>query len=77
MIIATALDRDATLEKLAAELTNAAYPVVLRYDVGAKWLDLQLDLWEALTDTLKRLGRGDNEYSANSSVHPMTSDFFG
>jgi hypothetical protein len=39
---------------LAAELTAAAYPVALRYTVGDKWLDLQLDLWRALTETLKQ-----------------------
>jgi hypothetical protein len=44
------------LEALAAELTAAAYPIVLRHAVGDKWLDLQLELWRVLTETVKRLG---------------------
>ena len=44
------VDAEQSLAALAAELTAAAYPVVLRYGLGDKWLDLQLDLWRALTD---------------------------
>src|SRR5947209_4437355 len=40
---------DQSLAALAAELTAAAYPVALRHAVGDKWLDLQLELWWALT----------------------------
>ena len=42
------------LENLAAELTEAAYPVALRHGVGKEWLDLQLDLWKALTQTVQK-----------------------
>jgi hypothetical protein len=50
-------DADQSLAALAAELTAAAYPVALRHAVGDKWLDLQLELWWALTETVKkRLG---------------------
>jgi hypothetical protein len=52
----TALDRDAQLETLAAELTIAAYRVVLRTGAQGTWLDLQLDLWRALSDTVKTWG---------------------
>jgi hypothetical protein len=46
-------EREAALENLAAELTDAAYRVALRHGVGDKWLDLQLDLWRALTHAMK------------------------
>ena len=47
----------ASLENLAAELTDAAYRVALRHGVGEKWLDLQLDLWGALTQTIEKRSR--------------------
>ena len=37
-------DPDASLEMLAAELTSAAYNVVIQHGVGDKWLDVQLAL---------------------------------
>ena len=49
----TRVDRDAPLESLAAELTLAAYRVALRTRTGGSWLDLQLDLWRALADTVE------------------------
>ncbi len=44
---------NASLEDLAAELADAAYRLALRHGVGDKWLDLQLDLWGAMTQTIK------------------------
>jgi hypothetical protein len=52
----TACDQEAQLE-LAAELTAAAYPVALRHGVGGKWLDLELDLWRVLAETVQRWQR--------------------
>ena len=49
----TAVNRDALLETLAAELTLAAYRVALRTRAEGTWLDLELDLWRALADTAK------------------------
>jgi hypothetical protein len=49
----TAANRDALLETFAAELTLAAYRVALRTGTQGTWLDLQLDLWRALADTVK------------------------
>ena len=49
----TRADRDAPLESLAAELTLAAYRVALRTRTGDTWLDLELDLWRALADTVE------------------------
>ena len=54
---AVVVDADRTLEVFAAELTAAAYPVALLHGVGDKWLDLELDLWRVLTETVKKWGR--------------------
>ena len=47
-------DTEHSLAALAAELTAAAYPVALRHAVGDRWLDLQLELWRALTETVEK-----------------------
>jgi hypothetical protein len=49
-------DRDDLLDNFAAELARAAYCVVLRHRSSDTWLDLELDLWKALTDTVKHRG---------------------
>jgi hypothetical protein len=54
----TPVDRDALLESLAAELSLAAYRVALRTRTRGTWLDLELDLWEALANTVKTWGEG-------------------
>jgi hypothetical protein len=46
--------RDAFLENLGAELTEAAYPVMLRHGVVDNWLDLQLELWKVLDEIVKK-----------------------
>jgi hypothetical protein len=48
---------DHPLEAFAAELPVAAYGVALRHGVGDSWLDLELNLWLVLTDTVKKWGR--------------------
>ena len=50
-------DRDAQLDTLVADLTRAAYHVALRHGAARTWLDLQLDLWQALADTVEQWGR--------------------
>jgi len=49
----TAGDRKVFVEDLAAELTEAAYPVALRHGTPASWIDLELDLWRTLVDKVK------------------------
>jgi hypothetical protein len=44
----------ADTEHSLAALTAAAYPVALRHAVGDRWLDLQLELWQSLTETVKK-----------------------
>ena len=53
----TVADPDQPLEAFTAELTAAAYAVALRHGAGDKWLDLELDLWLALTETVNKWGR--------------------
>jgi hypothetical protein len=55
--LGTSGDGDICLENFAAELTSAAYPVALCHGVRERWLDLQLDLWRELTETVKQWGR--------------------
>jgi ligand-binding sensor domain-containing protein len=50
------VDAEQSLADLAAELTASAYSVALRHAVGDRWLDLQLELWWALTETIKQRG---------------------
>ena len=52
----TPVDRDALLETFAAELTLAAYRVALRTRTRGTWLDLELELWRALADTVQTWG---------------------
>jgi hypothetical protein len=51
--VKTRIDRDAPLESLTADLTLAAYHVALQTRTGSTRLDLQLDLWRALADTVE------------------------
>jgi hypothetical protein len=70
-------DWNAFLENLAADLTNAAYPVVLEHGVGDYWLDLELKLWKAMTETVKKLDRGSLHALSKLSNPPKASEFFG
>jgi hypothetical protein len=46
--------RDAFLEKFGAELTRAAYPVMLRHGAVDDWLELELELWKVVKETVKK-----------------------
>jgi hypothetical protein len=46
--------RGSFLENFGAELTEAAYPVMLRHGAIDNWLDLQLELWTVLKDVAKK-----------------------
>ena len=62
----TPVDRDALLESLAADLTVAAYRIALRSRTRGTWLDLELDLWTVLADTVKTWG-GNGSVAAHAS----------
>ncbi len=50
----TSRDREIFVENFAAELTEAAYLAALRHGVAGSWVDLELDLWHALADTIRK-----------------------
>ncbi len=54
---ASSHDWDTALETFAAELTEAVYPVALGHGTGDSWVDLELDLWKALDQTVKKWGQ--------------------
>src|SRR5947209_7043084 len=54
---ALAVAPDSSLETFAAEVPEAVFPVALRYGVGDRWLDLELDLWRALSETVEKCAR--------------------
>ena len=45
---------DPTLEDFAAELTETAYPLLMRHGVVDNWLDLELELWKRLKATVRK-----------------------
>jgi hypothetical protein len=47
-------ESDSLLATLAADLTSAVYPVALRHAKPSSWVDLELDLWRALTETIQK-----------------------
>ena len=53
----TARDGDIGLENFAAELTSAVYPLVLRRGPKDSWLKVELGLWRALAETVKKWAR--------------------
>jgi hypothetical protein len=58
------VDRDALHEAFAAALTLAAYHVALQSRMQGTWLDLELDLWRALAEKVKKWGQ---EHCLNGS----------
>jgi hypothetical protein len=53
----TASDRDTWIENFAAEVTGAVYPVLLRRSLKESWITVELGLWRALAETVKRWDR--------------------
>jgi hypothetical protein len=48
---------DRALERLALDVTIAAYTIALRHGAGDSWVDLELRLWKALARTVREWGR--------------------
>ena len=53
----TTRGRNIELEEFAAELTSAVYPMVLRRQPKESWVNLELGLWNALAESLKKWDR--------------------
>jgi len=49
--------REAYLDNVTAELTEAAYLVALRHSGEGSWIDLKLDLWDVLTSAIHKIRR--------------------
>ena len=45
------------LENFAAELTSAAYPIALRHEMTDSWIKVELGLWRALANTVRKWAR--------------------
>jgi hypothetical protein len=54
---AAACNRDTLLENFAAELTRAVYSRALRHGISGSWIQVELDLWRALAETVKKWAR--------------------
>jgi hypothetical protein len=52
----TQSDQDFLLDTFAAELTDAAYPIALKYGVIGSSLDLELEIWKTLTELVRKRG---------------------
>jgi hypothetical protein len=50
-------DRDTLLENFAAELTCAVYPLALRHGMRGSWIKVELGLWRALAEAVKKWAR--------------------
>ena len=57
-------------DELAAELTNAVYPLVLANGPRASWVTVELGLWNVLSETVKRWVR---LRAAAASVDDLTA----
>ena len=49
-----------SLDDFVADLTEAVYPIALRYKGDERWLDLELDLWQAMAQTVKKWENRDH-----------------
>jgi hypothetical protein len=65
-------NRATLLENFAAEFTSAAYAVALRHGVVDKWLDLELELWEALKETGQEVGAGAAPFLRRACCQRLT-----
>ena len=54
-------NRDIQLENFAADLTDVAYQMALRHGASERWLELEVDLWGAMTEAIEK----------RSCIHPM------
>jgi hypothetical protein len=53
----TIRDQDDALDTFAAELTDAAYPIALKYGISGSSLDLELEIWKTFIELVHRRAR--------------------
>jgi hypothetical protein len=56
------------LENAAAELTSAVYPMVLRRGPKDSWINVELALWRALAEAIKRWARQKPSAAASDDL---------
>ena len=54
--------RRSRLDDFVADLTEAAFPIALEYGGDERWLDLELDLWKAITQTVQKWEERDHQF---------------
>jgi hypothetical protein len=69
-----AADRDSFLDTVAAELTLAAYGVVLHSGVPANWVDLELGLWRVLADRVRARAQGFDGWAGTNGIGVMSEN---
>jgi hypothetical protein len=57
MMVSNLQNHCGSFDAFVADLTEAAYPVALRHSGGDEWLDLELDLWRVLHETVQKWGQ--------------------
>jgi hypothetical protein len=61
-----------SLDEFVAHLTEAAYPTALRHTSGARWLELELDLWRVIAQAVLKwepCGTPPRSYGREASRH--------
>jgi hypothetical protein len=61
-------NEETALEAFAAELTDAAYPIALKYGVSGSSVDLELEIWKKFTEMVHERGSSVLGASAKSEV---------
>lgn len=50
-------DPDSLLNNFASEMTEATYPIALKYGItGASLVDLEVEVWKTVTELVRRRG---------------------
>ncbi|MGE5194792.1 MAG: hypothetical protein ACM3U2_20060 [Deltaproteobacteria bacterium] len=58
------MDSANALTSIAADLTDAAYTVVLRHGIDGSWIDLQLDVWRVLAASITESQRRASRFAS-------------
>ncbi len=69
MTITTDHHADTCFNVDPAALADAAYRELLRHGLGINWLDIQLVLWQAVSEKVQQLERDNGKSAAFSQVH--------
>jgi hypothetical protein len=77
MTLDNSADFDAgnVLTSFAADLTDAAYSVVLRHGIGGSWIDLQLDVWRVLAATIVQTPRSESRTPSAAEFYAWRETF--